>query len=221
MISSYRRSQSTTRGIILHIIIVPHQRCLNCWMLPRHICSIQHNLQHQGNSRNELLLSIFFTRIRSTEDHQQIVLYSFCRSMRLLFIWQLKYYFQIFLAEDLSTLTPYIHLSVVFPSRMPTRTALFVTQPILLSENIPNIWHKSSTKHKEVKPDWNDKNDNANYMPSCHMEGFTNGSGCHFWKYSIRSAKRFRLWIVLFWTKTSQHLTLYLLSSLQIIFTSC
>ena len=33
----------------------------------------------------------------------------------------------------------------------------FVTQPILLSENIPNIWHKSSTKHKEVRPDWNDK----------------------------------------------------------------
>ena len=39
----------------------------------------------------------------------------------------------------------------------------FVTQPILLSENIPNIWHKSSTKHKEVRPDWNDKNDNANW----------------------------------------------------------
>ena len=47
----------------------------------------------------------------------------------------------------------------------------FVTQPILLSENIPNIWHKSSTKHKEVRPDWNDKNDNANYAPSYHMEG--------------------------------------------------
>ena len=47
----------------------------------------------------------------------------------------------------------------------------FVTQPILLSENIPNIWHKSSTKHKEVRPDWNDKNDNANYAPSSLMEG--------------------------------------------------
>ena len=41
-----------------------------------------------------------------------------------------------------------------------------------LSENIPNIWHKSSTKHKEVRPDWNDKNDNANYAPSYH-EGLT------------------------------------------------
>ena len=53
-------------------------------------------------------------------------------------------------------------------------------KPILLRKNIPNIWHKSSTKHKEVRPDWNDKNDNANYAPSYHMEGFTNGSGCHF-----------------------------------------
>ena len=48
----------------------------------------------------------------------------------------------------------------------------FVTQPILLNENIPNIWHKSSTKHKEVRPDWNDKNNNANYAPSYpHIEG--------------------------------------------------
>ena len=28
----------------------------------------------------------------------------------------------------------------------------FVTQPILLSENIPNNGLKSSTKHKEVRP---------------------------------------------------------------------
>ena len=45
----------------------------------------------------------------------------------------------------------------------------FVTQPILLSENIPNIWHKSSTKHRRSRPDWNDKNDNANYAPSYHI----------------------------------------------------
>ena len=65
---------------------------------------------------------------------------------------------------------PYIHLSVVFPSKNAAGPH-FVTQPILLSENISNIWHKSSTKHKEVRPDWNDKNDNANYAPSYHMEG--------------------------------------------------
>ena len=65
---------------------------------------------------------------------------------------------------------PYIHLSVVFPECQQW-TALCYTQPSLLSENIPNIWHKSSSKHKEVRPDWNDKNDNANYAPSYHMEG--------------------------------------------------
>ena len=75
-----------------------------------------------------------------------------------------------------------LHTSVGCISLQNTekRTTRFVTQPILLSENIPNIWRKSSTKHKEVRPDWNIENDNANYAPSYHMEGFTNGSGCHF-----------------------------------------
>ena len=64
----------------------------------------------------------------------------------------------------------------------------FVTV-ILLSENIPNDWHKSSTKHKEVRPDWNDKNDNANYIPRI-TEGFTNGSDLPFLKkYSIKCEK--------------------------------
>ena len=93
----------------------------------------------------------------------------------LAFHLAVKILLQIF--QDLSTLA--LHTSVgCILSRMPAGPH-FVTQPILLSENIPNIWHKSSTKHKEVRPDWNDKNDNANYAPSYHMEGFTNGH-CHF-----------------------------------------
>ena len=88
-------------------------------------------------------------------------------------------------------------------------TAHFVTQPILLSENIPNIWHKSSTKHKEVRPDWNDKNDNANYAPSYHMEGFTNGSGCHFLKkYSIM---RKDLDCELFYSELKRHNVSYII----------
>ena len=48
-----------------------------------------------------------------------------------------KLLLQIFLYEDLSTLT--LHTSVGYvPSRMPAGP-YFVTQPILLSENIPNI----------------------------------------------------------------------------------
>ena len=66
----------------------------------------------------------------------------------------------------------------------------FVTQPILLSENIPNIWHKSSTKHKEVRPDWNDKNDgNANYAPSYHMEVLPMAQVPFLKKYSIKCEK--------------------------------
>ena len=99
--------------------------------------------------------------------------------MRLLFICLVKILLQIFLYEDLSTLALHTSVGLYFPPECQ-QGPHFVTQPILLSENIPNIWHKSSTKHKEVRPDWNDKNDNANYAPSYHMEGFTNGSGCHF-----------------------------------------
>ena len=147
-----------------------------------------------------VLLSIFFTRIRSTEGSSADVLYSFCRSMRLLFICLFKILLQIFLYEDLSTLT--LHTSVGCISlQNASRTALCY-QPILLSENIPNIWHKSSTKHKEVRPDWNDKNDNANYAPSYHMEGFTNGSGCHF--ENIRSSAK-DLDCELFYSELKRH----------------
>ena len=88
-----------------------------------------------------------------------------------------------------------IHLSVVFPSEYLTGPH-FVTQPILLSENIPNIWHKSSTKHKVI--DWNDKNDNANYAPSYHMEGFAMAQVAILKKYSIKCEKDLDCEFVLF-----------------------
>ena len=56
----------------------------------------------------------------------------------------------------------------------------FVTQPILLSENIPIIWQIINKTQGESGPDWNDKNVAYKTTPSYHMEGFTNGSGCHF-----------------------------------------
>ena len=70
-----------------------------------------------------VLLSIFFTRIRSTEDYQQIVLYSFCRSMCLFLHLAVKILLQIFLYEDLSTLA--LHTSVGCISlQNASRTAL-------------------------------------------------------------------------------------------------
>ena len=41
-------------------------------MLPETPYVLYMQLQHQGNSLEMVLLSIFFTRIRSTEDHQQV-----------------------------------------------------------------------------------------------------------------------------------------------------
>lgn len=73
----------------------------------------------------------------------------------------------------------YIYLLVVFFFRMLAGSH-FVMQLILLSENISNIWYKLLIKYKEVRLDWNDKNDNANYALLYYMEGFINGLGCYF-----------------------------------------
>ena len=84
-----------------------------------------------------VLLSIFFTRIRSTEGSSaDCSLFILSRLHALALHLAVKILLQIFLYEDLSTLA-YIHLSVV--SSECQQGPHFVTQPILLSENIPNI----------------------------------------------------------------------------------
>ena len=79
-------------------------------------------LQHQVTYRNGAIKHIFYTNQIHGGITAQIVLYSFCRSMRFRFHLAVKYYFKSS-SEDLSTLA-YIHLSVVFPSRNASRTAL-------------------------------------------------------------------------------------------------
>ena len=136
MISSYG-DQSTTKGIILHIIIVLHQRCLNCSeCFQRHLMFYTCNYNIRVTHRNGAIKHIFYES-DPRRDHQQIVLYSFLSLHALALHLAVKILLQIFLYEDLSTLLPYIHLSVVFPSKF--MRPHFVTQPILLSENIPNI----------------------------------------------------------------------------------
>ena len=136
-----------------------------------------------------VLLSIF-TRIRSTEgssaDCSLFILSLHALALHL----AVKILLQIFLYEDLvGTLA--LHTSVGCISlQNASRTAIFVTQPILISENIPNIDinHQQNTRRSDQIG--NDKNDNANYAPSYHMEGFTNGSGCQLLKkYSIKCEK--------------------------------
>ena len=73
----------------------------------------------------------------------------------------------------------------ISPECQQERTLL--RKPILLShENIPNIWHKSSTKHKEVRPDWNDKNDNVNYALVSHEVSSLMAQLPFLKKYSIK-----------------------------------
>ena len=178
------------------------------WMLPEtpyilHACNYNIRVTHRNGA------VIFFTN----QIHGGIISRLFFIHLFTLHALALhlavKILLQIFLYEDLSTLYPCI-CRLYFPPECQQDRTLLRNQ--YRSENIPNIWHKS-TKHKEVRPDWNDKNDNTNYAPSYHGR-FYQWLRLPFFKRNIRSsAKRFRLWIVLFWTKTSQRLTLYLLSS--------
>ena len=57
----------------------------------------------------------------------------------------------------------------MFPSNLWEITLCYATNTIKWKHS--NIWHKSSTKHKEVRPDWNDKNDNANYLRALVSHG--------------------------------------------------
>ena len=79
-------SQPPGNNPFLHIIIVLHQRCLNA------LNAFQRHLMFYTCNYNirviieMVLLAYFLHESDPRRDHQQIVLYSFCRSMRLLFI---------------------------------------------------------------------------------------------------------------------------------------
>ena len=146
MISSYDRS---TARIILHIIIVLHQRCLNCSeYFQRHLMFYTCNYNIRVTHRM-VLLSIFFTRIRSTEGSSadcslfilslhalalhlavKILLQSFC--MKIWARW------------------PCIHLSVVFPQNA-SRTALcYATNTIKWKHSlIFDINHQQNTRRSD------------------------------------------------------------------------
>ena len=84
-----------------------------------------------------MVLLGYFTRIRSTEGSSADCSL-FILSLHALALHLAVKILLVFLYEDLSTLA--LHTSVgCISSRMPAGPH-FVTQPILLSENIPNIW---------------------------------------------------------------------------------
>ena len=168
------------QGIILHIIIrKPFTNAASIALNASRdtLCSI-HAITISGCTyRNGAIKQYFFTRIRSTEGSSvDCSLFILLHALALYLAVKILLPFKSFCMKIWARWLIYI-CRLYFPSRMPAGPHLL--QPILLSENIPNIWHKSSTKHKEVRPDWNDKNDNANYAPSYHMEGLPMVS-CHF-----------------------------------------
>ena len=121
MISSYG-DQSTTRGIILHIIVL-HQRCLNCSeCFQRHLMFYTCNYNIRVTHRNGAIKHIFYTN----QIHGGIISRLFfihfvapCACLHL----AVKILLQIFLYEDLSTLA--LHTSVGCISlQNASRTAL-------------------------------------------------------------------------------------------------
>ena len=137
-------------GIILHIIIRASPTLPQLlWMLPEtpymfYTCNYNIRVTH----RNGAIKHICFTRIRSTEGSWQIVLYSFvapcaCSSSSgsnitsNLSVWRFESTFNL----------TYICRLYFPPECQQDRTLLH--QPILLSENIPNIWrinHQQNTR---------------------------------------------------------------------------
>ena len=128
---------SQPQGIILHIVIVLTNAASIYECFQRHLMFYTCNYNIRVTHRNGAIKHIFYTRIRSTEgssaDCSLFILSLHALALHL----AVKILLQIFLYEGQAR-WPYIHLSVVFPSRMPAGPH-FVTQPILLSENIPNI----------------------------------------------------------------------------------
>ena len=105
LVSSYGDQAVNRKGIILHIIIVLANAASIALNASRDtLCSVFCNYNIRVTHRNGAIKHVTHES-DPRRDHQQIVLYSFCRSMQHLHL-AVKILLQIFLYEDLSTLTP-------------------------------------------------------------------------------------------------------------------
>ena len=97
-------------------------------MLPETPYVLYIQLQHQNAHRNGAIKHIFFTDGIHGRDHQQIVLYSFVAPCALLHLAVPKILLQIFLYEDLSTLTATYICHLYFPPECQQDRTLFTNQ---------------------------------------------------------------------------------------------
>ena len=100
------------------------------------LCSIHAITTSRVTHRNGAIKHIFYES-DPRRDHQPDCSLFILSLHALALHLAVKILLQIFLYEDLSTLYPYI-CRLYFPSKCQ-QGPHFVTQPILLSENIPNI----------------------------------------------------------------------------------
>ena len=144
-----------------HIIIVLHNALPQLlWMLPRDTLCSCYNYNIEVTHRNGAV-SIFFTNQihgGSSADCSLFILSLHALALHL----AVKILLQIFLYEDFRHVS-LTYICQLYFLRMPAGPHFcYIANTIKWKHS--NIC-TSLTKHKEVRPDWNDKNDNANYAP--------------------------------------------------------
>ena len=118
------------------------------WMLPEtpfmfHTCNYNIRVTH----RNGAIKHIFLHESDPRRDHQQIVLYSFaCPCVCFLHLEGLN---KIISKSSRRFTLSYTSVGCI-SLQNASRTALCYAKLILLSENIPNIWHNQQTKHMRL-----------------------------------------------------------------------
>ena len=153
------------------------QRCLNCSeCFQRHLMFYTCNYNIRVTHRNGAIKHIFYTNQihgGSSADCSLFILSLHALALHL----AVKILLQIFL-YDLSTLTLHTSVSCI-SSRMPTGPLCYATNTI--SENIPNIWRKSSNKTQRRSDQIETiKTIMQTTRPRITWKSFTNGSSCHF-----------------------------------------
>ena len=133
------------------------------WMLRRDYLFYTCNYNIRVTHENGAIKHIFYTNQIHGGIISRLFFIRFVAPCACSSSLAVKILLQIFLYEDLGTLLSHTSVGCISLQNANQDRALLRNQYVEV-ENIPNIWHKSSTKHKEVRPDWNDKNDNANYF---------------------------------------------------------
>ena len=174
---------------------------------PFYTCNYNIRVTHRNGA------TWYFTRIRSTEGSSSADCSLFILSLHALALHlAVKNITQIFLYEDLISLV--LHTSVGCISlQNASRTAICYANQYYWRKTFLIFDINHQQKHKEVRPDWNDKNDNANQRSRITWKVLPMAQVAIFKEIFDQVRKDLDCELFYSETKTSQRLTLYLLSS--------